>query len=366
MRRPPAVVPLALSLPLLLAGCSGAAAPQAAASTSGAASGPSCPALPAADVTTAEGWLGWLAGHRDDVAVLVRTGDATAVEHRTDQPQPLASALKVVHLAAWATAVRDGRLAADRSVAVGEWERWYLPGSDGGAHAAALTRLGIPHDGVRALDPAAQVPLADVVSAMVRESDNAAPDLLRDLLGAEALAAAAADAGWPDTAVPSFLGAILRLVDPQGAGDDAEAAAGRYAGDPAEAARVRALPLPGVAAQAEWAGTTTAVSAADLAELHLSLADGDPAGAREQLEWQPPPAGLAGVGFKGGALPGVLAEAFTVRAQDGTTSVGVLLVRGMAVEEWAAALSSGLPHQQLLVGALTDDATADRLACALA
>ncbi len=356
MHRPLAVV---LALPLLLTGCGGSeAAPQAAA----ASSAPTCAAPPAADVTTAEGWLGHLAAHRDDVAVLVRSGEETLVEHRVDEPQPLASALKVVHLAAWAAAVADGRLAADRPVTVGEWERWYLPGTDGGAHPAALTRLGVPNDGVRATDPAARVPLADVVSAMVRESDNAAPDLLRDLLGEDAIAAAADQVGW-DAEVPTFLGTFLRLVDP--AVTDPEAAARRYAEDPTEAARVRALPLPDLAAQAAWAQTTTAVSAAVLAELHLALADGDPPAAREQLEWQPPPAGLAGVGFKGGALPGVLAEAVTVREEDGTTSVGVLLVRGMAVEDWAATLSSGLPHQQLLLGALTDEEAAGRLACAL-
>ena len=349
MRRPLAAL---VAVPLLLTGCAGT--PEGAAATTS----PSCPAPPPADVTTAEGWLGRLAAAPGDVAVLVRSGDDVLVDHRSHEPQPLASALKVVHLAAWAAAVEDGRLAADQEVAVGDCERWYLPGSDGGAHAAALTRLGIPNDGVRALDPAARVRLSDVVSAMVRESDNAAPDLLRDLLGEEALAAA----GWGG-APPSFLGAFLRLVDPTAG--DAEDAARRYAGDPAEAARVQALPLPGVDAQAAWADTTAAASAADLAGLHLALADGDPPGAREQLEWQPPPEGLAGVGFKGGSLPGVLAEAVTVRAADGTTSVGVLLVRGMPADEWAATLAAGLPHQQLLVGALTDGDTAARLACAL-
>jgi beta-lactamase class A len=367
VRRPLA---LAVALPLLLTACSGSGDTGAAAASSSEASSPApsspadCPALPAADVTTPEGWLGWLAAHRDDVAVLVRSGDETTVDSRSDEPQPVASALKVVHLTAWATAVADGRLAADQRVTVGEWERWYLPGTDGGAHVAALGRLGIADDGVRALDPAAQVPLSDVVSAMIRESDNAAPDLLRDLLGEEALAAAAGQ----DAAPPTFLATFLRLVDPalSGAtGPDAEAAARRYAEDPAEAVRVQALPLPDAAAQAAWAGTTTAVSAADLADLHLALADGDPPGGREQLEWQPAPEGRAGLGFKGGSLPGVLAEAVTVRDDDGTTSVGVLLVRGMAVEDWAGTLGAGLPHQQLLVGALTDEATAGRLACAL-
>jgi hypothetical protein len=362
VRRSPTVLAVLVALPLVLAACSPGEAGEAGESTA-VASTAACAAPPSADPTTAEGWLGWLAGHRDDVAVVVRSGDRTTVEHRAGEPQPVASALKVVHLAAWAAAVEEGRLSADQRVRVGEWERWYLPGTDGGAHVAALDRLGVANDGVRALDPAAEVPLSDVVSAMVRESDNAAPDLLRDLVGEDALAAAAADAGLGG-APPAFLGTFLRLLEPSGT--DPEAAARRYADDPAEAARVQALPLPGPAAQAAWADTTPALPAAGLADLHLALADGDPPGAREQLEWQPPPEGLAGLGFKGGSLPGVLAEAVTVRDDDGTTSVGVLLVRGMAVEEWAATLSAGLPHQQLLVGALTDEETAGRLACALA
>ncbi|WP_369255884.1 serine hydrolase [Geodermatophilus amargosae] len=370
MRRPLAVL---VTLPLVLAACSAGEAAGDAAAASSAASSSDCPAPPAADPTTPDGWLGWLAEHRDDVAVVVRSGDRAVVEHRAGEPQPVASALKVVHLAAWATAVQEGRPALDERVRVGDWERWYLPGTDGGAHVAALDRLGVAHDGVRALDPGAEVALSDVVSAMVRESDNAAPDLLRDLLGEEALAAAAAGAGL-DGAPPTFLGTFLRLVEPSGAGAragadadaDADAAARRYADDPAEAARVQALLLPGPDAQVTWAETTPAVPAAGLADLHLALADGDPPAARAQLEWQPPPEGLAGLGFKGGSLPGVLAEAITVRDEDGTTSVGVLLVRGMAAEDWVATLSAGLPHQQLLVGALTDEATAGRLACALA
>lgn len=360
MRRLPAVV---AALSVVLTGCSGSTTPTRAASGTSAA----CPSTPAADVTTPDGWLGWLAGHRDDVAVLVRSGKETLVQHRADEPQPLASAIKAVHLAAWAAAVEDGRLAADQQVRVGDWERWYLPGTDGGAHVAALDRLGIASDGVRALGPEARVVLADVVSAMVRESDNAAPDLLRDLLGEEALVAAAADAGWTAPELPTFLATFLRLLDPAGVQDagGAEAAARHYAADPAEAARVQALPLPGLDAQVAWAGSTPAATATELVDLHAALGAGDPPGAREQLEWQPPPPGLASLGFKGGALPGVLAEAVAVRAADGTTTVGVLLVREMAPEEWAAALTAGLPHQQLLVGALTDPAEAHRLGCAL-
>ncbi len=359
-RRPSAAVVLAVAL--LVPGC--ASEPGQATGTSATGGGTAeCPAPPAADVGSAEGWLGWLAEHPYRVGLVFNDGQGTTITHRAEEPQPLASAVKAVHLAAYAAAVRDGVVRADQPVRVGDWERWYLPSSDGGAHVAALQRLGVPHDGVRAVDPGTTVPLDAVVSAMVQESDNAAPDVIADLLGADAVAAAAAAAGWPDAPVAGLLGSHLRLVDPT-LTDEPEAAR-RYAEDPAEAARLQALPLPAPDVQARWAATTTAGAAADLAALHVSLSAGDPPAARQHLEWQPPPAGYAGLGFKGGALPGVLTEAITVRRDDGTSGVGVLLVEGLDVEEWTRTLESALPHQQLLIGALTDPAVAQQLGCVL-
>jgi hypothetical protein len=154
--------------------------------------------------------------------------------------------------------------------------------------------------------------------------------------------------------------AYLRLLDPTLT--DERDAAGRHVEDPAEAARVQALPLPAPDVQVRWAATTTAGTAADLAVRHTSLGAAEPPTAREHLEWQPPPAGYAGLGFEGGSLPGVLTEAVTVRRDDGTTGVGVLLVEGMDVDEWTQALASALPHQQLLIGALTDPAAQLRAA----
>ncbi|GAA2012662.1 serine hydrolase [Nakamurella flavida] len=379
MRRPTAALPLGL----LLAACaatpsaapasssatpspSTAASASAAASTTAAAVGTSasdpeaaCAAPAAPDPSTPAGFLGWMAAHPDQVSLVLGT-DA----HLPDTDRPLASARKVVHLAAWAAAVRDGVLVADRTVPVADWERWYLPGTDGGAHVAALTRLGIAHDGVRATDPTAAVPLSDVVSAMIRESDNAAPDLLRDLLGPEALAATAAELGWAGAPTASFLGDFLTLLEPTVG--DPEAAARRYVDDPAEAARVQSLPLPAPAVQAEWAAGSTSGSAAGLAAMHAAISAGGLPEARAQLEWQPAPAGHAGLGFKGGSLPGVLAEAVALRPETGADTVGVLLVQGLSPDEWSAALAAGLTHQQVMLAAMTDPAAARQLDCALA
>jgi hypothetical protein len=353
----------ALPVGVLLTACGGTAPTAEPASSASSTSAVSCPAPAAADTTTPEGFLGWLAAHPDDVSLVVGDPDGDPVEHRADEARPLASARKVVHLAAWAAAVQDGRLAADATVPVGEWERWYLPGTDGGAHPAALTRLGVATDGLRAVDPTTPVPLSDVVSAMVQESDNAAPDLLRALLGPDALAATAADLGWDDAPTASFLGDFLQVLEPGQA--DPEAAAQRYADDPAEAARVQGLPLPDVGAQSTWAAGSVPGAADGLAALHAAIGGGELPAARAQLEWQGPPPGYAGLGFKGGSLPGVLAEAIGLRTEDGEVIVGVLLVQGMDPDDWAGALSSGLPHQQVLLAAMTDPDARAQLGCAL-
>lgn len=103
----------------------------------------SCPAPPAADPATAEGWLGWIAAHPGDVALIVDDGRGGRLEHRASDASPSASASKVIHLLAYADAVAAGRLDPEGPVTLAEWEAWYLPGLDGGAHVDALTALGV-------------------------------------------------------------------------------------------------------------------------------------------------------------------------------------------------------------------------------
>src|SRR5262245_50034678 len=58
-------------------------------------------------------------------------------------PMPLASTFKIVLLAAYAREVSHGRLNPNELVAISDWERNYLPGTDGGYHPSALSGLGI-------------------------------------------------------------------------------------------------------------------------------------------------------------------------------------------------------------------------------
>ncbi|MEP6561937.1 MAG: serine hydrolase, partial [Nakamurella sp.] len=353
-----------------------------AGTTSSPPSPQGCPSVDSPDTSTAAGWLGYLAAHQADISLTIEDGRGAFVEHRAQEPAPAASAAKVVHLLAYAAAVNAGRFSPDQPVPIADWEAWYLPGLDGGAHGAALQAIGVANDGVRAADPAGTVRMDDIVAAMIEFSDNAAADYLRHLLGDASLRAAGAAGGAAELELPSYLGEAIALLVPADAPkpglsrpDRAAvqlALAQRYMSDPHYRVRVQATPAPALAAQQEWAESTTATTALALAALHKKLsttASEDPtdvgaADARRQLEWPPVPPGAIALGVKGGAYPGVINEAMTLRRQDGTTAVAVLLVRRMPADAWTAGLTS-FAHQELLLAALQDPAILDRLSCAV-
>ena len=67
-----------------------------------------CGPAPAASPTSPDGWLGLLATTPDDVATVVDDGRGSVVSHAAERPMPLASAVKIVHTAAYGRAVAEG------------------------------------------------------------------------------------------------------------------------------------------------------------------------------------------------------------------------------------------------------------------
>lgn len=340
--------------------------------------GPGCvPVDPStADTATAAGWLGYLAAHRRDIGLLLNDGRGTVLRHQSMTPFPAASAAKVLHLAAYADAVDRGRLDPETVVPVADWEAWYLPGLDGGAHVQALTALGIPVANGAAVDPSSTVTVDDIARVMIRYSDNAAADYLRDVLGDGALRRAAASVGWFGPALPSYLGSVITLLRPETARghhrtDRELRLAQRYARDPSFRAEVRSLPVPGLPVQMRWAEHTAAAPPAALAALQRKLArqGGNPERpgsllARQHLEWPPAPPDALGLGAKGGSYPGIITEAMILRRKDGTTASAVLMVRRMPVTDWVSGLSS-FAHQELLLAALEDRSVLERVGCSI-
>jgi len=116
-----------------------------------------------------------------------------ALNWNATQSMPLASSMKIVVLAAYARAVTSGTLNARQPVTLRDWESFYLPGTDGGAHASSLKLLGLPADrSGRASTPDRTVPLDTLARFMIETSDNAATDLLLSRLGPQAIRQTAA------------------------------------------------------------------------------------------------------------------------------------------------------------------------------
>lgn len=116
-----------------------------------------------------------------------------ALNWNATQSMPLASSMKIVVLAAYARAVTSGTLNARQPVTLRDWESFYLPGTDGGAHASSLKLLGLPADrSGRTSTPDRTVPLDTLARFMIETSDNAATDLLLSRLGPQAIRQTAA------------------------------------------------------------------------------------------------------------------------------------------------------------------------------
>ncbi|WP_447006314.1 serine hydrolase [Saccharothrix isguenensis] len=291
------------------------------------------PVLPAAADPNADvapdDWLSWFRANPEHVAVVVDDGRGGRLSHRAHERRPLASAVKVVHLAAYAKAVEVGLVRPDDKVRVREWEQYYL-GLDGGAHQASLRHLGIPFsNGVTADDPNRYVTLDDLATVMVRFSDNAATDLLRYRLGDGLIHATAAR--WPVLQVPEILAEVLHFV--LGRRVDVR----RYLRDPQLQLEVIGK-FPDVPktyegqrawARGTWSGTAAglnrahrAMTAMPIARAHLEHGYGD------EL-----PPGVVGVGFKGGSLPGIITVGFGVRWADGRVGSAAVLT-GEVDEQW--------------------------------
>lgn len=108
--------------------------------------------------------------------------------HNQSQPMPLASSMKIVILDAYARAVAAGTLDPMEKVRVSDWEGYYLPGTDGGAHPESLKALGIAADeDGRAKDGARSVDLDTIARFMIETSDNTSTDYLLARLGKDAI-----------------------------------------------------------------------------------------------------------------------------------------------------------------------------------
>lgn len=316
----------------------------------------------------------FLAAHPDDFGLIIQTIDETGavvaepLAHRADEPHALASTVKIVVLSAVARALHDGAWAAEDPLSSEAWDSWYIPATDGGAHAAAYDQLGIPHTDGFANEPH-ELTVLQVTGAMIRWSDNAATDLLITRLG-DRLGAEAALLGhspirplfhdmlavfWPDETGDYRDDAVRARITAQAAPPTkfsfqrtvlAESMSG---GTPRTYARIQA----GVATRT-WISPEASGFMADLLDWPMDI----PGNADQ----------FAQLGTKGGSVPGVLTEATYLVAMEGDHAgeirVGALFLNRLSGSAWLS-LQESFVQQGLLVSMLTDDDTVDRVVRAL-
>ena len=319
--------------------------------------------------------------------------ESEGVFWNADTPMPLISVAKVITLAAYAEALAVGELNAQETVPLTELDRFYLPNFDLGAHRRAVAELRQEGRLISSDDNPA-VTMDDVAWMMMRHSSNAAADYLHLRLGqarieATALALGLGEPANSHSAPCTFLGQFLLMANHSRVSANDRAALAAYVDDPAAFGRDAALLTDAYtgqatfrAAEAAWRernrrpsidtqrffaaelaprGTARAYAAlmTRLAQNGLSNADSS-FQARRILEWpnqfDANQALFSNVGYKNGALPGVLTTVYYVYRWDDPAPVVVALFYRDLPQNTYRQWRNALPHDELARWLLADPA----------
>jgi D-alanyl-D-alanine carboxypeptidase len=347
-------------------------------------------------LVSTDSFIDYSATHPEQVAIacweIDDEGNGLLFNAARSQPVSHASALLV--LAAYAAGGAD----PEAQVSLAHWERYWLPGTDGGAHLAALLEArasgALQGDAgsfslagagpAPQLQPSGSVRFSDVVRAMVRHADPSAMDVLIAHMGRERLAERVIGLGFAPDAVPLPASAVQLSLRTGAAA-------------PELLARFRAL-QDGAYADAVWAqfrqlSADTALrdrspsfslretadlsaalaprgSAGEYARLIEQIVSGELSGAaymRGQLEQQPSAARdeLESFGSLRASEPGIYASVSYGRARGAQkTRVLVVMLQKLPMAVWLQ-LSSGHLLRRFEAGLLSDDALLARAKASL-
>ncbi len=305
--------------------------------------------------------------------------EGEGIYFNADAPMPLASVTKIINLVAYAEAVDRGVLDPSTWIPIAEIEQAYLPGSDLGAHRSSMAELG--EKGLISTDEQS-IPLEQVPWMMMRHSSNAASDYLQMSIGQEIIENTVQTLGMPSHTAPCpFVGQFLAISNHTRLGNDRQAVDGfiedpefygqevmrlteKFMNDP-EFRRTEGYWRAPVSTQRYFSDNLNPqASARDYARLMSKIIQNDVGNdyvnilVRRAIEWPMIYAVnqqlFSTVGFKNGALPGVLTIAYYgQRLEDGAQVVVVLFFRDLPMRmyrEWR----QSLPHDELARWLLSD------------
>lgn len=301
-------------------------------------------ALSGESLATADDVWNYLRAHPDQFALAAwEVGDeVNGVFHDADTAWPLASTVKIVPLALTCHRLHSGEWSEDKAIV--DVERFYLPGTDGGGHEAAMQALG---GSVRTV--------GDALTAMIEFSDNAATDALLFELGRSVVETEAPRLGDIESPHP-IAGSMLLELERAKAGSTRERAwaiASMLEGDPQRAALAAKWlsdysprELLRIARQFDNRGTARAF--AKLMEHVFTDQSGCYEPARKRLGW---PLRIPHNrhrfrqwGAKGGSLPGTLTSAQFAETTSGRRRVLALFLHDLPLSRWTV-LSTSFAQQ---------------------
>ncbi|MEC0139813.1 serine hydrolase [Paenibacillus macerans] len=121
--------------------------------------------------------LQFLAAHPELASMYVMENDRVLIDYQSDVKRPLASVLKIILAIELAEQAAEGRIDMNEAVPLDSLRRFYIPGTDGGAHPSWLDALGpaVTADGT--------VSLMEAAKGMIHYSSNANTEYFMERLG---------------------------------------------------------------------------------------------------------------------------------------------------------------------------------------
>lgn len=118
--------------------------------------------------------LNYFEGHPETTSIRLIHNDTVIAEHNPDTMMPLASTVKIIVAVEYARQASYNRFSPDSLIALSELDKYYIQGTDGGAHPGWLQEIEGDSASVR-----------QIAQGMIKQSSNANTEWLTAFLGPE-------------------------------------------------------------------------------------------------------------------------------------------------------------------------------------
>lgn len=160
--------------------------------------------LSAQEKTAGDTYLAFLEQHPGDAALQIFRNDRPLVSYHADRIMPLASTVKILIAIEYARQVAAGIQNPEELIPETLLDRFYVPGTDGGAHPA--WKLFLQKEQI---DLQKGIPLKEVVNGMIIFSSNADAEYLMDKLGLEKINTVGKSLGIRQEKIYPFVSALF-------------------------------------------------------------------------------------------------------------------------------------------------------------